>query len=251
MIKINVLTKKLKKSESNRKWRAANPEKHRESDRKWRAANLEKAREKARESMRKYRAANREKICAADRARRAANPEKAREKDRKWRAANLEKAREKVRESNRKCRAANLEKAREKDREKNRKWRAANLEKARESNRKWCAANPEKCRAKSHKRRCRIAGNGGTHTAEQFKALCAHFGNRCVCCGQLRKLEANHVISVKMNETFMLPLGFLNDIDNLQPLCRGCNNKKRSQWLRHKAFVDYRTCPHADCIAAA
>ena len=181
MIKINVLTKKLKKSESNRKWRDANREKKRADNRAWRAAN----------------------------------PEKDRESDRKWRAANPEKARENTRKANR----------------------------------KWCAANPEKNRAKMHKRRCRIAGNGGIHTAEQFKALCAHFGNRCVCCGQLRKLSADHVISVKMGETFMLPLGFLNDIDNLQPLCQECNNKKHSQWLRHKSFVDYRTSPHADCIS--
>ena len=181
MIKINVMTKKLRGLLRTRKWRAANPEKNRENGRKWAAAN----------------------------------PEKIRENTRKWRAANPEKAREQ----------------------------------AREQHRKWAAANPEKHRAASHKRRCRIAGNGGIHTAEQFKALCAHFGNRCVCCGRLRKLEADHVISVKMSETFMLPLGFLNDIDNLQPLCRGCNNKKRSQWLRHKAFVDYRTCPHADCIS--
>ena len=203
MIKINVMTKKLRDLLSHRKWNAAN-------------------REKARE---------------ADRARRAANPEKAREKTRKWRAANPEKCRE----NDRKWAAANPEKVRER----NRKWRAANPEKASEENRKWKAANPEKCCAASHKRRCRIAGNGGIHTAEQFKALCAHFGNRCVCCGRLRKLAADHVISLKMSATLMLPLGFLNDIDNLQPLCQGCNSKKHSQW------VDYRTSPHADCIAAA
>ena len=151
--------------------------------------------------------------------------------------------------SNRKWRAANPEKARENTRKANRKWRAANPENNRKACRKWCAANLEKHRAKSHKRRCRIAGNGGIHTAEQFKALCAHFGNRCVCCGRLRKLEADHVISVKMNETFMLPLGFLNDIDNLQPLCRSCNSKKHSQWVKHSQYVDYRTSPHADCIS--
>jgi len=106
-------------------------------------------------------------------------------------------------------------------------------------------------RACGHKRRARLTGNGDTpFPTEQFEALCRHFNNRCIACGRLdepgRERVPDHIISVKLSETVMLPLGFLGDIDNLQPLCHGldgCNNKKG--WRK---FTDYRTNPHPDCL---
>ena len=79
-----------------------------ESDRKYRAANPEKVKS----AVRKRRAANREKINEARRKRQAENPEKHREYNRKRRAAN----REKINEAQRKRRAANPEKVKEYDR---------------------------------------------------------------------------------------------------------------------------------------
>jgi hypothetical protein len=67
-------------NESQRQYRAANPEKDSEYSRKYYAANPEKGKE----AQRQYRAANREKIN---------------ESDRKWKAANREKDRESSRQS--------------------------------------------------------------------------------------------------------------------------------------------------------
>lgn len=66
----------------------------------------------------------------------------------------------------------------------------------------------------------------GDHTAAQWKALRAWFGERCVCCGATRKIEADHVIS--------LQLGGSDWIENIQPLCRSCNAAKAT------ASIDYR-----------
>jgi len=71
---------RVKKQESDRKWREANTEKAREKSRKWRNANLEKCREREL----KYR---------------EANPEKRRKANREWREANRDELRERCRKS--------------------------------------------------------------------------------------------------------------------------------------------------------
>ena len=131
--------------EASRKWRAANPEKHKESQRKYRAAN----REKIREYQKKYRAADPERIRKNNR-----------EATRKWRAKDPEKARKLNTQKNRIWRANNPEKPREALRrfhenhpEYQRKWKAANPEKVKKFRRKWKAANPEyQKKWKKHKR---------------------------------------------------------------------------------------------------
>ena len=110
----------------------------------------------------------------------------------------------------------------------------------------WKASN----RALRHRRRNLVKANGGSSwTPEQFEALCAHFNHRCPCCGQPASqgnpLSADHVIPVSWVETVMLPLHFINDIDNIQPLLKNCNSSK------HTDAVDYRTRPHAAARADA
>ena len=72
------------KSEANRKYYAANPEKIKEANRKCRAENPEKYKEYDRKACRKYYAANPEKIKESHRQYRAANPEKRKESHRQY-----------------------------------------------------------------------------------------------------------------------------------------------------------------------
>ena len=75
-------------------------------------------------------------------------------------------------------------------------------------------------------RELRMHQNGGTHTAEEWRALCAACHHRCLCCKRKRTLTKDHIVPVL--------LGGSNDISNIQPLCRSCNSSKGA---RH---IDYR-----------
>lgn len=101
-------------------------------------------------------------------------------------------------------------------------------------------------RAFKHARRARVSSYGGSWTPEQFAALCAHFNNLCLCCGQEatpgNPLSADHIVPVSWAKKIMLPLGFLNDIDNIQPLLQNCNASKFT------SIVDYRANPHPNCL---
>lgn len=80
---------KLCRSEQERDWRKANPEKERVRHRRWRKANPEKMRA----MFRRWRKANSEKMREAIRLWRKAHPERVRERVRRWKRANHEKVR--------------------------------------------------------------------------------------------------------------------------------------------------------------
>lgn len=76
--------------------------------------------------------------------------------------------------------------------------------------------------------RQRLKANGGKHTAAEWRELLDRFDGRCACCGRGDvPIEKDHVIPVV--------LGGSNSIENLQPLCGGCNRRKS------RRIVDYRT----------
>lgn len=133
-----------------------------------------------------------------------------------------------MREYTRKWRATHPDSAREKRRE----WVAANPDKVREQQRRYCAANPDKLRAKNDKRRALMAGNGGSHTAEEWQALCAQYGNQCIGPGpHSGPLCRDHVIPLKPRDG---STGGTSNIDNIQPLCKACNARKSNK------TIDYR-----------
>lgn len=75
---------------------------------------------------------------------------------------------------------------------------------------------PEKNRETVALRRERMAAGGGSHTKEQWLALCAAAKHRCVLCGASdRPLEKDHIYPVYQ--------GGSDGIDNLRPLCGRCN----------------------------
>jgi len=90
----------------------------------------------------------------------------------------------------------------------------------------WFAANPEKRLAYKQNRRSRVMGGGGSFSAAEWRALCTHYGNVCVCCNRPRQLTADHVVAVA--------LGGSSFIENIQPLCGPCNSAKSTQ------TIDYR-----------
>jgi 5-methylcytosine-specific restriction endonuclease McrA len=84
----------------------------------------------------------------------------------------------------------------------------------------------DKLRVVAHNYRTRLVKNGGTYSPADWHALCAWFGNICLCCGAAGNLTVDHVIPVAK--------GGVNSIDNLQPLCHSCNSSKRDK------STDYR-----------
>ena len=181
--------------ESQRRWLAANAEKHLANTRRWQKANPEKVWEIKR---RWY----------------AANAEKNRETERRWREANPEKRRE----YNRRYYEAN----REAVREKKRRWREANVEKRRVDNRRWREANPEKNREKEHRRRARLKNNGVYVVSDRdMRRLllqpCAH-SHLSPCNGGI---HIDHVIPLSRGGT--------HGIGNLQMLCQYHNISKHAR----------------------
>jgi len=73
--------------------------------------------------------------------------------------------------------------------------------------------------ATAARRRALAFGYEGEHfTAEEWLALVEFYGGKCLRCGSRESITVDHVIP--------LSLGGSNCIDNLQPLCEGCNLDK-------------------------
>ncbi len=79
---------------------------------------------------------------------------------------------------------------------------------------------------KTNRRRLRKIGNGGSHTIQQWLELCVKYNHRCLCCGQRLPLTRDHIVPVES--------GGIDDIENIQPLCRSCNSAKGAR------TIDYR-----------
>jgi 5-methylcytosine-specific restriction endonuclease McrA len=60
-----------------------------------------------------------------------------------------------------------------------------------------------------------------TLTASQWKAIKAHYGSRCVYCGQRsERLTQDHIIPLSKGGT--------HTVQNVVPACRSCNSKKQA-----------------------
>lgn len=111
------------------------------------------------------------------------------------------------------------------------KWRTENAESLKEYYRKYREEHREELNKKhlpaTHKRRSRIANNGGSFSAQEWLLICDYYGNKCLRCGATdKKLTVDHVIPTVFGGT--------SNIDNLQPLCQSCNSSK------HAKEIDYR-----------
>lgn len=96
-----------------------------------------------------------------------------------------------------------------------------------ERSRKYRREHPEIVKACYLKYKEQKLRNGGKHTAKEWRKLVSYFEYKCVSCRlKPKKLEKDHVIPVSV--------GGSNSIENIQPLCRACNCKKRNN------YIDYR-----------
>lgn len=97
-----------------------------------------------------------------------------------------------------------------------------------------CFSDEEKriwlhCLRLSHnaKRRAMLQSANGSFTFIEFLDLCKKYNFNCLRCGKkFNKLAADHVVP--------LSKGGSNTIENIQPLCKSCNSKKRDK------IIDYR-----------
>jgi hypothetical protein len=219
----NIEEGRRKRNEYGKAKRIANPGHARAKDKEARERNKEKL--KARDKQ--YRAANKEKVAARKKAYNAANAEKVRKSRAAYNAANKDRIAAYNRAN--KERLAAYHKARypakkEELAAKHATYRVANKEKVKAYNDAWRAANPEKSRIAVINRRCRLLNAKGSHTEQEWLALKARYGNKCLCCGK-PETEA------KLHQDHVVPLikGGSNDIGNIQCLCRMCNSKKAAK----------------------
>jgi 5-methylcytosine-specific restriction endonuclease McrA len=89
----------------------------------------------------------------------------------------------------------------------------------------WALANPEKVAltARIKRQRKRAAGK---LTAPEWRSVLEKYGSACLCCGSDGPPTIDHVIPISR--------GGMNTVDNVQPLCNGCNMRKSTQ------TIDYR-----------
>lgn len=184
----------------------------------------EEKRERQRRYERAYRAAHPEKVREKNRKAYLADPKKNQEKVRRWYAAHPGKESDR----NRNWRVANPDRKRET----RRKYRAANPDKLREAIRKWRAMNAHKVREdgrlKARNRRALLAGAPGKHSAKDERSLYERQGGKCAACGIAvpRGGPGKHVDHVDpITPRDGGPPGS-NGPENLQILCRRCNDAK-------------------------
>lgn len=99
-------------------------------------------------------------------------------------------------------------------------WAKEHPERANDRSRKWAKAHPEYGVMKSHKRRAMLSGSG-VYKVSEWRALKKFYDFTCLDCGRREpeiKLTVDHVVPVSK--------GGANTIDNIQPLCLSCNDKK-------------------------
>lgn len=171
------------------------------------------------------------KSCHADRTRAyyAANAEKRRA----YRRAYVAQHPDRVRAIDRRSRQKNADKvaaARKVAYQKNRQYYA-------EKNARWVRENPVENRLRRARYRARKAGAEGSFSKAEFLDLCEKYGNVCLCCRSSDPLEPDHVVPLSKGGT--------NWIDNIQPLCRSCNARKKDR------EVDYRPLSVSEPVAAS
>lgn len=76
----------------------------------------------------------------------------------------------------------------------------------------------ERTCVRGHAQRARRLGVENTFTYDQWLALRAWFGEKCLRCGTQHRLVADHIVSMRD--------GGANALHNIQPLCKTCNTQK-------------------------
>lgn len=86
---------------------------------------------------------------------------------------------------------------------------------------KYRKEHPDKTQANKQRRRTRENLAGGSFTGDEWVALKEKHKNLCALCKQEKKLTVDHIKP--------LSRGGSNYIANIQPLCIGCNSRKKDK----------------------
>lgn len=84
-------------------------------------------------------------------------------------------------------------------------------------------------RQETHLRRVQKQENGGKITRKQWRELCRQFNHRCASCSRKTKLTMDHIVP--------LSKGGAHSIENIQPLCMTCNQKKHTKTIKYQCIV--------------
>ena len=120
------------------------------------------------------------------------------------------------------------------NRERVSRWQKENKEKTNEKIIRY--QRTEKGKKATYKKRSKyinkIDSLPNTLTSEQWNLIKEHFKNSCAYCGQVKRLEHDHVVPVSKN-------GELTH-NNIVPSCRNCNaskgNKDFKEWYKQQPF---------------
>ena len=175
----------------------------------------------------KYREENREAISAYNAARYASDPEKYSRAASKWRIENKEAAAA----ARKHWRAQNLDRSRAI----NARWRAANRDVARAASRAWSKRNRARIRDKARALRAKYPARYrgyvqkrraltriGSISRDLVQKLMKLQRGKCACC-------ARRLVSFHMDHIESLSRGGAHADENIQLLCRPCNQSKSNK----------------------